>query len=197
LAVKRLADISIAALLLVVLSPLLIAIGLAIVLTSHGFPIFRQARLGRGGAPYRICKFRTMYRGSEAKAQRDESGANITTRNDPRVTAVGRVLRKSSLDELPQLWNVMKGEMSLVGPRPDETLALALYSDRDKVKLKMRPGLTGLAVVNGRNSITWRERIAWDVKYVEEFSLRLDFAILLRTVEVVLIGKGTYTSPAA
>lgn len=193
LVVKRTADIIISVLMLTVLSPVLLAISLLIVLTSPGAPIFRQARLGHNGVPFRICKFRTMYPGSEARAQRDEQGANIIPRNDPRITPVGQILRQSSLDELPQLWNILMGEMSLVGPRPDEILALALYTEHDKLKLSMKPGLTGLAMVNGRNSISWRERISWDVRYVQEYSLRLDLAIIYRTARTVLLREGIYT----
>lgn len=144
--------------------------------------------------PFRICKYRTMYQGSEAKAQRDDQGANVIPDNDPRITPLGKILRRLSLDELPQLWNVLKGEMSLVGPRPDETLALSLYAEGEKAKLLMKPGITGLAMVNGRNSISWRERIQWDVKYVQEFSLRLDLEIVWRTVRVVVQRQGVYTS---
>lgn len=194
LVIKRIADLIVAGVMLVALSPVLVAIGLMIVLTSPGPAIFRQARLGRGGEPFRICKFRTMYQGSEVRALRDEQGANIVQENDPRITRMGRMLRKSSLDELPQLWNILKGEMSLVGPRPDETLALALYTEHDKLKLRMKPGLTGLAMVNGRNNISWRERIAWDIKYVQEYSLRHDLAIIWRTVKVILLRQGVYTA---
>jgi lipopolysaccharide/colanic/teichoic acid biosynthesis glycosyltransferase len=194
LAVKRAVDIAMSLLGLIILSPLLIGIGLAIIATSPGPALFRQARLGRDGVPFRICKYRTMYQGSEAKAQRDDQGANVIPDNDPRITPLGKVLRRLSLDELPQLWNVLKGEMSLVGPRPDETLALPLYAEGEKAKLLMKPGITGLAMVNGRNSISWRERIQWDVKYVQEFSLGLDLEIVWRTVRVVVQRQGVYTS---
>jgi lipopolysaccharide/colanic/teichoic acid biosynthesis glycosyltransferase len=163
-------------------------------MTSPGPAIFRHQRLGKNGVPYTVYKFRTMYEDAEVRTRRDGQGATVIPEVDPRVTALGRFLRQWSLDELPQLWNVLWGNMSLVGPRPDELLAMELYDDRERLKLCMKPGLTGLAVVNGRNQIPWRERIEWDVRYVETFSLELDLSILLRTVKVILGREGIYTS---
>ena len=194
LAVKRILDVLFALALLVVLSPLLLLVALAVRLTSPGPVLFRHQRLGRDGVPFACLKFRSMVRGAGALTRRDADGATVIGADDPRVTPVGRVLRQWSLDELPQLWNVLRGEMSVVGPRPDEVLALELYTARQRRKLEMRPGLTGLATVNGRNSIPWPERLEWDVRYVESFSLKLDLIILWRTARVVLRREGIYTA---
>lgn len=194
LALKRAFDVLFALTLLVVLAPLLLAVALAIRLTSPGPALFRHERLGRDGVPFACLKFRSMYQGAGAATPRDADGATVISAGDPRVTPLGRVLRQWSVDELPQLWNVLRGEMSVVGPRPDEVLALALYSPRQRQKLEMRPGLTGLATVNGRNSISWPERLEWDTRYVEDFSLKLDLMILWRTAGVVLRREGIYTS---
>lgn len=194
LCIKRVFDVLFAVALLVVLAPLLLLVALSIRLTSPGPVIFRHERLGQGGKPFACLKFRTMVHGAAALTERDAHGATVIGAGDPRVTPLGRVLRQWSVDELPQLWNVLRGEMSVVGPRPDEVLALALYNGRQRRKLEMRPGLTGLATVNGRNSISWPERLEWDARYVEGFSLKLDLIILWRTAGVVLRREGIYTS---
>ncbi len=196
LAVKRAFDVLFALTLLVVLAPLLLLVALAIRLTSPGPVLFRHERLGRRGVPFACLKFRSMVRGAGALTARDAHGATVVGAGDPRVTPLGRILRQWSVDELPQLWNILRGEMSLVGPRPDEVLALGLYSERQRFKLEMRPGLTGLATVNGRNSIPWPERLEWDARYVEDFTLKLDLIILWRTAGVVLRREGIYTSEA-
>jgi lipopolysaccharide/colanic/teichoic acid biosynthesis glycosyltransferase len=194
LGIKRGFDVLFALSLLVVLAPLLLLVTLAIRLTSPGPILFRHERLGRDGVPFSCLKFRSMFQGAGALTLRDADGATIVGTEDPRVTPLGRVLRQWSVDELPQLWNVLRGEMSVVGPRPDEVLALELYTGRQRRKLEMRPGLTGLATVNGRNSIPWPERLEWDARYVENFSLKLDLIILWRTAAVVLRREGIYTS---
>jgi colanic acid biosynthesis glycosyl transferase WcaI len=194
LGIKRGFDVVFALTLLVVLAPLLLLVALAVRLTSPGPVLFRHERLGRNGIPFVCYKFRSMVQGAGALAPRDACGATIVGADDPRVTPVGRVLRQWSLDELPQLWNILRGEMSVVGPRPDEVLALDLYTARQRLKLEMRPGLTGLATINGRNSISWPERLEWDASYVESFSLKLDLIILWRTAGVVLRREGIYTS---
>jgi len=194
LTVKRGFDVLFAVTLLVVLAPLLLLVALAIRLTSPGPALFRHERLGRDGVPFACLKFRSMVQGAGAMTLRDADGATVIGTDDPRVTPLGRVLRQWSVDELPQLWNVLRGEMSVVGPRPDEVLALELYTGRQRRKLEMRPGLTGLATVNGRNSIPWPERLEWDVQYVESFSLKLDLIILWRTARVVLRREGIYTA---
>jgi lipopolysaccharide/colanic/teichoic acid biosynthesis glycosyltransferase len=194
LGIKRGIDAASSAVGLLLLTPLLLVVAAAIRMTSPGPAIFRHQRLGKNGVPYTVYKFRTMYEDAEGRTQRDAQGATVIPEVDPRVTPLGRFLRSWSLDELPQLWNVLRGDMSLVGPRPDELLAIGLYNERERLRLCMRPGLTGLAVVNGRNQIPWRERIEWDVRYVETFSLELDLSILLRTVKVILGREGIYTS---
>lgn len=193
-AIKRLCDVVLASTALIVLSPALVIVAIAIAVTSPGPVFYRQERLGMLGKPFRIVKFRSMRVDADRAAIRDRDGANVLERADPRITSVGRVIRETSLDELPQLWNVLVGDMSLVGPRPDEVHALKLYEGNERLKLKMRPGITGLAMVNGRNSIPWRKRIEWDVRYVEEFSLWLDLRIMMKTVKVLLFREGIYTS---
>lgn len=183
LALKRLFDIALAAVLLVLLAPVLFLIGVLICLDSKGPMLFRQTRLGRGGEPFDILKFRTM--------SVLENGARIVqaTRNDPRVTRIGRFLRRTSLDELPQLVNVLRGEMSLIGPRPharahDEhyTVRMPEYVRRQR----MRPGITGWAQVNGHRGETptlddMRERVTCDLWYIDHFTFALDCRIFLRT----------------
>jgi lipopolysaccharide/colanic/teichoic acid biosynthesis glycosyltransferase len=177
---------------LVLLSPVLVLIAILVFVDSPGPVLFRQPRLGLNAKAFNILKFRTMTIDPALSPPRSADGANIVVRNDRRITGIGRWLRELSLDELPQLWNVLCGEMSLVGPRPDEILALDLYADNEREKLLMRPGITGLAMVNGRNSIPWRKRIDWDVRYVKQFSLRLDFLILLKTARMLLMRRGIY-----
>ena len=196
LKVKRVFDVMASFAALLILSPFLLFTAVLIRVTSPGPAIFRHERLGKDGVAFTVFKFRTMYQGSTAVTKRTADGATIVHKQDPRVTPIGSILRKWSIDELPQLWNVLRGEMSLVGPRPDETLAMALYTPRERVKLGLKPGLTGLATVNGRNSVPWRTRIEWDVRYVKEFSLKLDLLILLRTVKVVVKREGIYTQSA-
>jgi lipopolysaccharide/colanic/teichoic acid biosynthesis glycosyltransferase len=193
--VKRLMDVIISSTALLLLSPFLLLIGLAIRITSSGPLIFRQQRLGKGGVPFTMYKFRTMVQGAHLLDQRTDDGGSIMRRDDPRVTRIGRYLRTMSLDELPQLWNVLIGEMSLVGPRPDRLGDIEKhYTQRDMIKLSVKPGLTGLAMVNGRNSIPWRERMKWDIKYASKPSLVLDLSIILRTIPVLLFRQGIYTT---
>jgi lipopolysaccharide/colanic/teichoic acid biosynthesis glycosyltransferase len=190
--VKRLTDFAGAGLALLCLSPLMFIVSACIRLTSAGPAIFKQDRLGKDGAPFRLYKFRTMYAG--APELRGGDGANLVVTDDPRLTRIGRFLRNWSLDEMPQLVNVLTGQMSLVGPRPDQVSHLPLYSEADKRKLAMRPGLTGLAMVSGRNDLPWKERIRLDVWYVEHHTLRLDIRILLRTIPVWLGRQGVYSN---
>lgn len=193
LASKRIIDIGVSFILLAFLAPLMLLIAMAIRLTTSGSIFFIHERLGKNGAIINVVKYRTMYEGLQPLTQRDSNRATIIPKNDRRVTPIGRILRQWSLDEIPQLFNVLHGEMSIVGPRPDEPLALELYSKREQIKLSMKPGITGLAMVNGRNSIPWRERLEWDVVYVEDFSILLDIVILFRTIKVVLGREGIYT----
>jgi undecaprenyl phosphate N,N'-diacetylbacillosamine 1-phosphate transferase len=180
-------DLLIASLLLVALSPVLLACALAVRRSSPGPILFRQSRLGQDGRPFELIKFRSMHENAPDLFNRD--GSAWLGANDPRVTRVGRFLRKTSLDELPQLINVLRGDMSLVGPRPDQVHQLRFYTETEKRKLKVRPGMTGLAQVSGRNNISWERRKALDVQYVDRQSLWLDLSIFARTIPYVLSRK--------
>ncbi len=186
LAIKRGIDIGGAASALLVLSPVLAWVALLVAVTQ-GLPIlFRQRRPGLGGAPFEILKFRTM------RAPRKDEVWYLT--DDERVTRVGRFLRATSLDELPEFWNVLRGDMSLVGPRPLLMEYLAEYSPEEQRRHDMRPGVTGWAVVNGRNLLVFRDRLALDGWYVDHWSLRLDIRILLMTVAQVIRRQGVTTT---
>lgn len=184
LLVKRLLDIAVSAVGLAVLAAPFALIALAIKLDSRGPVFFRQERVGKDGKRFICWKFRTMIEGAI------NQGLGVTiARDDPRITRVGRFLRNWGLDELPQLINVLKGEMSLVGPRPTFPYQVALYNDFQKRRLEVKPGITGWALVNGRNRLPWEERIKLDVWYVDHWSLWLDVKILLKTLWVVLITR--------
>lgn len=187
---KRAIDAVGAALGLLLLSPLLVVLGVAIRIDSPGPVFFRQERLGRGGRIFRIWKFRSMRR--DAGVSVDERGNTVNSEDDVRHTSVGRVLRAFSLDELPQLLNVVAGDMSLIGPRPDLPPALALYTDVERAKLDVRPGMTGLAQVSGRNKLSAHEKWVIDAKYAREASLRLDLRILVATAAAVFGKHGVY-----
>ncbi|MGA2434317.1 MAG: sugar transferase [Bryobacteraceae bacterium] len=184
---KRIVDIAVAGVALLALCPALLLIALVVRLSSPGPVLFRQSRLGRGGRPFTLLKFRTMRDG--APDLRNVDGSAYTGAGDARVTPVGRILRAASLDELPQLFCVLAGTMSLVGPRPDQVDQLKFYSERERLKLSVKPGVTGLAQIGGRNRISWACRKALDVEYVERQSLWLDLSILLRTIPYVAFGK--------
>lgn len=190
--VKRPMDVSLSVLGLILSSPLILFIALLIKLDSKGGVIFRQTRVGKEGKPLTCYKFRTMY--VDARDIRNPDGSTFNAEDDPRVTRVGRFLRKTTLDELPQLINVLKGEMSLIGPRPDLPDQLPFYSERQKKRLLVKPGMTGWAWIHGRNSIPWQLRRELDVQYVENYSFWLDCRILLHTIPMVLLGKGVYVS---
>ena len=184
-AAKRAADVAWSVAFLVLLSPVLGVVALAIRVTSRGEVVFRQRRIGRDGRPFLIHKFRTMTVGS------DRPGVSTyVTRDDPRITPVGAILRRTSLDELPQLYNVLKGDMSIVGPRPDLPHHVDRYTNEQRRRLSVRPGITGWAQVSGRNDLTWEERIELDLEYVDGWSLLLDLLVLAKTVGVVLGGTG-------
>jgi len=183
------------------ISPLLAAIAILIKMNSPGPVFFGQQRIGQGGRRFIAWKFRSMVVDADRVLKeylakrpdlREEWERDQKLKNDPRVTRVGRILRKLSLDELPQLWNVIKGEMSLVGPRPIVQDELAKYGDKGTFYLKVKPGMTGLWQVSGRNDISYKERVELDVYYVRNWSVWLDLYILARTVWVVLFGKGAY-----
>jgi undecaprenyl phosphate N,N'-diacetylbacillosamine 1-phosphate transferase len=189
--VARIRDFLIVSALLLVLSPVLLACALAVRRSSPGPILFRQRRLGLHGRPFHVLKFRSMIH--NAPDLRNADGSAYTGDDDPRVTAVGRFLRKTSLDELPQLFNVLRGDMSLVGPRPDQVDQIRFYTETEKRKLLVKPGITGLAQISGRNNITWERRKALDVEYVKHRSFWLDLAILARTVPYVLLRKDINT----
>jgi lipopolysaccharide/colanic/teichoic acid biosynthesis glycosyltransferase len=172
---------------LIALLPVFALIAVCVWLDSPGPAFFKLRMAGRGGKAFDQWKFRTMVEDAREMAHPFETSAT-----DPRITRVGRFLRRWSLDELPQLWNVIRGEMSLVGPRPAFIEIAARYSALEAGRLRMRPGLTGLAQVNGRNLLPWPERVAFDLEYIEHYSLWLDCKILLRTVPAVLGSKGVY-----
>jgi len=182
---NRAVDIVIAACALVITSPLTAVTALAIRISSPGPVIYRQVRVGLSGSEFELYKFRTMRPGSDPVGIGTAVGED-----DPRVTSVGRLLRKLSLDELPNLLNVMRGEMAIVGPRPTIPAQVELYTERQRRRLEVKPGLTGWAQVSGRAAIAWDERIELDVWYVDHRSARLDLKILWRTVKQVLLGRG-------
>jgi lipopolysaccharide/colanic/teichoic acid biosynthesis glycosyltransferase len=187
LAVKRALDVAIAGVLLAGASPLMALAMLAIRLESPGHPIYRQRRVGREGRPFEVYKLRTMVAGAEG------IGAGLAVdEGDPRITRVGALLRRASLDELPNLLNVLRGEMSIVGPRPTIQIQVDQYTPRQRGRLAVRPGITGWAQVHGRASLPWPERIELDLWYVEHRSLWLDVRIIARTARMVLGGHGLY-----
>jgi lipopolysaccharide/colanic/teichoic acid biosynthesis glycosyltransferase len=186
LAGKRALDVAGSAILLCTLSPLMLLIAAGVKADSRGGAIFRQRRVGQGGRTFTIYKFRTMVEGADRSAL-----GSYCYRDDPRITRAGRLLRRTSLDELPQLVNVLKGDMSFVGPRPDLPHHVERYDARQRERLAMRPGITGWAQVNGRNGIPWAARIDLDLEYVEGWSLWRDLRVAARTVRVVLAREGT------
>ena len=183
--VKRAFDLLAAGGGLLILSPILSLMAAAIWLEDRGPIFYVHPRVGKQGREFPFFKFRTMSVGA------DRSGYNIAA-GDSRITRVGAFLRRWSLDELPQLLNVVRGEMSLIGPRPTLAYQVAEYTPRQRERLTVLPGLTGLAQVSGRNSLTWPERIELDLKYIEEYSLKLDLWILLRTLGAVAQPEGIY-----
>jgi lipopolysaccharide/colanic/teichoic acid biosynthesis glycosyltransferase len=181
----RPADVLIAALALAVLSPLLLIAAAAIKLGSRGPVLYRQRRVGKDGREFEMLKLRTMVEGSDPVGV-----GTVVTRDDPRVTAAGRFLRRSSLDEIPNLLNVLRGEMAIVGPRPTIPAQVDDYTPRQHRRHEVRPGITGWAQVQGRAGIPWEERIELDVWYVDHRSAALDARILLRTLRLLVTGQG-------
>jgi exopolysaccharide biosynthesis polyprenyl glycosylphosphotransferase len=208
LVMKRLVDLVGASMALLLAAPIMILAALAIKLDSSGPVFFRQHRIGTGGRPFRVWKFRTMQNGSSDAVHRDlvtrmlvgeelgtaQTGADgkpvYKLVNDSRVTRVGKFLRRTSIDELPQLFNVLSGDMSLVGPRPPLSYEFEAYDHWQYDRLQVRPGITGLWQVSGRNLLTYRQMCELDVQYVRDWSLFLDFKILFKTIPVVLFNSG-------
>jgi lipopolysaccharide/colanic/teichoic acid biosynthesis glycosyltransferase len=183
----RVADAALAALGLALASPVVAVAAIAIKLDSRGPVIYRQRRVGKDGRTIEVYKLRTMHLGA------DPVGVGTPVlEDDPRVTRVGRVLRRLSLDEVPNLVNVLRGDLGIVGPRPTLAAQVDLYTPRQRRRLEVRPGITGWAQVNGRAGIPWEERIELDVWYVDHRSLALDLRILARTVRLLLTGHGLY-----
>lgn len=192
---KRVVDFLMALTLLVVLSPLFLLLALLIKLTSRGPVLYRQTRCGLGGRKFTVCKFRSMRPGAdlrreELEALNEMDGPVFKIRNDPRCTPVGRFMRKFSLDELPQLVNVLKGEMSFVGPRPPLPEEVEKYEPWQRRRLRMQPGLTCLWALEGRNTLNFRRWMELDLEYIDNWSPALDWKILLKTIPVVLLGRG-------
>jgi exopolysaccharide biosynthesis polyprenyl glycosylphosphotransferase len=194
---KRALDITVAAALLVLAAPLMLLIALAIKLDSPGPVIFRQRRVGKDGRLFTFYKFRGMVADAEARLHEvahlnEVNGPIFKSRRDPRVTRVGRVLRRTSLDELPQLWNVLRGDMSLVGPRPPLPTEVAQYEPWQRDRLLAPGGITGLWQVSGRNLLGFEDMVRLDLEYITRWSLWLDLVILARTVLVVFTARGAY-----
>jgi undecaprenyl phosphate N,N'-diacetylbacillosamine 1-phosphate transferase len=187
---KRAIDLAGASLALVALLPITLLICVVVKLGSHGPVLFRQRRLGKGGAPFTLYKFRTMRDG--APMLRNADGSAFVGAGDPRLTRAGKFLRDSTLDEIPQLFNVLRGDMSLVGPRPDLVEQLELYDDMMRRKLEAKPGMASLSLVRGRNSLAWYKRAELDVYYVDHRSLLLDAKIFLMALLLVLLRRGVY-----
>jgi lipopolysaccharide/colanic/teichoic acid biosynthesis glycosyltransferase len=189
--IRRLIDVVFAALALALTAPLLALAVAAIRLETAGRAVYRQRRAGKDGEPFDLFKLRTMVDGAE------HLGAGLAVNaNDSRITRVGALLRRTSLDELPNLLNVLRGDMSLIGPRPTLPVQVEQYSERQRGRLAVKPGITGWAQVNGRASLPWSQRIELDLYYVEHRSLALDLRILARTPAMVLGGKGVYKGAA-
>jgi exopolysaccharide biosynthesis polyprenyl glycosylphosphotransferase len=195
---KRALDITVATLGLLILSPMLLLVFLAIRLDSPGPVLFSQPRVGAGGKPFRCWKLRSMYRDAESRkatlmsANEMEGGVLFKMKKDPRVTRVGRFLRKASIDELPQLWNVFNGDMSLVGPRPPLPGEYEQYTAHEKQRLQVKPGITCFWQVSGRSDLPFPEQVRLDLHYAEVRSLWVDLKILARTVPAVLFARGAY-----
>jgi lipopolysaccharide/colanic/teichoic acid biosynthesis glycosyltransferase len=186
-AIKRALDLIGSVVLIVITSPLLALACVAIRLESRGSPVYRQRRVGRDGAPFDLFKLRTMVSGAESM------GPGLAVdEGDPRITRVGALLRRFSLDELPNLLNVLRGEMSLVGPRPTVQVQVAQYTERQRGRLAVPPGITGWAQVRGRAALPWHERIELDLWYVDNWSLFLDLKILFMTARLLVTGRGLY-----
>ncbi len=195
---KRLLDVSVSLFLLVLLFPLLCLIAFLIKVQDGGPVFYASTRVGKWGKEFRFYKFRTMVIGAEQikedlqASQQDQRGVRFKMEKDPRVTTLGRFLRKTSLDELPQLWNVIKGDMSLVGPRPPLPDEVAKYSFEERRRLDAVPGITCIWQVSGRSDIPFNKQVQLDLEYIESQNLWLDIKLLLKTIPAILFGKGAY-----
>ncbi|RKX69902.1 undecaprenyl-phosphate glucose phosphotransferase, partial [candidate division TA06 bacterium] len=200
-AIKRIFDILISFFCIIMLSPLMILISYLIKLNSKGPVIFKQERVGKDGKPFVMYKFRSMFSDSRhithkqyiekfILEQNDDSVYKIN--GDPRITKIGRILRETSLDELPQLLNVLKGNMSIIGPRPAIGYEVSIYRDWHKKRLRVKPGITGFWQINGRSKVKFDDMVILDIYYIENWSLLLDFIILLKTIPVVIGKEGAY-----
>ncbi len=193
---KRALDVAAAAVGLLLLSPLLLLTMLAIVVDSRGGPLFFQTRVGKDGEPFRCWKFRSMYRDAEARkaallaTNEMQGGVTFKMKKDPRITRVGRLIRKLSIDELPQLYNVLAGDMSLVGPRPPVPSEVEQYTPYQRGRLAVTPGITCIWQVSGRSNIPFPQQVELDLRYIRTRSLWLDIALLLKTVPAVLTARG-------
>jgi undecaprenyl phosphate N,N'-diacetylbacillosamine 1-phosphate transferase len=188
-AIKRVLDVTLSLVLIVALAPVWVLAAAAIRLGSPGPVLFRQIRGGRGGVPFWSYKFRTM------RTDHVHDPNEIVPLVHPAVTPAGRVLRRLKIDELPQVWNVLMGDMSLVGPRPTIMEQIERYNDFQRRRLEVRPGITGLAQVNGNAQISWDERIRYDVYYVDHMSPSLDLFILLKTLAIIVLGESRFSRP--
>ncbi len=194
---KRIIDITFSTLLIIILSPLLLTLAIAIKLTSKGPVFFLQERIGRNGRKFRMLKFRSMYKDAEERLKEyldknEAEGPIFKMKDDPRITSVGRILRRLSLDELPQLFNVLKGEMSLVGPRPPLEREVEKYKRWQLQRIDVTPGMTGLWQVSGRSDLPFEKMVELDIYYIEHWTIWLDLLILLKTIPAVVSGKGAY-----
>ena len=198
LALKRLADIVGSSLGLLLLSPLLLVAAIAVRVSSRGPAFYVSERVGHDGRPFRMAKFRSMIRGAHGSRDHHDhlnihdDGPVFKIRDDPRVTRVGRLLRRCSIDELPQLWNVLRGQMSLVGPRPPLPDEFLHYGPRERRRLEVKPGLTCIWQVSGRSDIDFETWVDMDIAYIDTWSLRLDARLLGRTIAAVFTGRGAY-----
>jgi lipopolysaccharide/colanic/teichoic acid biosynthesis glycosyltransferase len=182
---KRIFDIVFAIAVLVIVFPLILLIAIAIKSESRGPVFFRHTRVGRNGIEFKMWKFRTMVDGSHL------NGPQLTQDGDRRITGLGKILRRMSLDELPQLFNVLQGNMSVVGPRPEIPEIVRSYTAQQKRAISVKPGITGLSQVNGRDDLPIDRKLNYEVEYVENLSLQLDLAILIKTIPAIISGRGT------
>jgi len=196
--IKRLMDIVVSAIVLVALSPVFLVVALAIWLEDGGSPLFSQTRIGQWGQPFPFPKFRSMVKDAEARKEQllavNQHGEGVTfkLKRDPRITKTGAFIRKLSIDELPQLWCVLRGDMSLVGPRPPVPQEVARYTLADRRRLDVKPGLTCIWQVSGRSELAFDKQVTLDVQYIDSHSIVLDIALLLKTIPAILSGRGAY-----